>query len=93
MIETAGLLKSTKFITRKERDEDEIIEINMAVITLEVPLDNLSGDHLRFLARQQNQAVSIALGLTYQPIRPEKPDQATLTEEFVEAQEPVLTQV
>ena len=88
MIETAGLLKSTKFITRKERDEDETIEINMAVLTLEVPLDNLTGDGLRFLALRQNQAVSIALGLTYQPLKEEKGEQVTLTEEFQKADQP-----
>lgn len=54
---TVGILKSTKFSTRKEKDGD----VNIATIEIEVVLENLQHDDLRFLAVKQCQAVDMSL--------------------------------
>lgn len=54
---TVGILKSTKFSTRKEKDGN----VNIATIEIEVALENLQHDDLRFLAVKQCQAVDMSL--------------------------------
>lgn len=92
-MDSTGLLKKTGFITKKERDGDEVYESNHAQLTIEIPLDELIAADVEFLARNQNQVVEISLERTWRETRSRRGSDRQLTLEDEERERDRTTQI
>jgi hypothetical protein len=77
-----GILKSTKIVTRKLGSGEEQEELNLAAITIEIPVESVDDEDFGFLARQQNNVVSVQIDTTFEPVRAVSDDQETMDAAF-----------